>query len=158
MQGNSRRRMDETGTVGGGLAVVASPPGVGVGRGSKNSLPADIRDQFRRFRRKSLALALTLFALDAAAYAGCCTALVVLHWPWALKIPLSFLLGLFITRLFIVGHDAAHGSLTGHRLPDAIIARIDFLPSLHPCSLWQVGHNRVHHAFTNLKGIDFIWI
>jgi omega-6 fatty acid desaturase (delta-12 desaturase) len=155
VQRDSRKVMGEVDAPRGGAAV-ASPPDLG--RESKNNLPAEIRDEFQRFRRKSLALALALFVLDAAAYAGCFTALVMLHWRWAFKIPLSFLLGFLITRLFIVGHDAAHGSLTGYRLLDAIVARVAFLPSLHPCSLWQVGHNRVHHAFTNLKGIDFIWI
>ena len=79
-------------------------------------------------------------------------------WPWMLKLPFSILLGVLITRLFIIGHDAAHGSLTGSQLLNAVVARLAFLPSLHPCSLWQVGHNRVHHSFTNLKGLDFIWI
>jgi omega-6 fatty acid desaturase (delta-12 desaturase) len=31
------------------------------------------------------------------------------------------------------------------------------LPSLTPYSLWDVGHNVVHHGQTNLKGFDFVW-
>jgi omega-6 fatty acid desaturase (delta-12 desaturase) len=31
------------------------------------------------------------------------------------------------------------------------------LPSLTPYSLWDVGHNVVHHGYTNLKGVDFVW-
>jgi acyl-lipid omega-6 desaturase (Delta-12 desaturase) len=31
------------------------------------------------------------------------------------------------------------------------------LPSLTPYSLWEVGHNVVHHGQTNLKGFDFVW-
>jgi hypothetical protein len=30
-------------------------------------------------------------------------------------------------------------------------------PSLTPFSLWDVGHNVVHHGYTNLKGFDFVW-
>ncbi|MEY4596661.1 MAG: hypothetical protein RLZZ506_1081, partial [Bacteroidota bacterium] len=26
-----------------------------------------------------------------------------------------------------------------------------------PYSLWEVGHNVVHHGQTNLKGFDFVW-
>jgi omega-6 fatty acid desaturase (delta-12 desaturase) len=82
----------------------------------------------------------------------------MLDWPWALKLPLSILLGCTISRLFILGHDAAHGSLTGRRFVDGAIARMALLPCVQPCSLWQVGHNRIHHAFANLKGVDVTWI
>jgi omega-6 fatty acid desaturase (delta-12 desaturase) len=103
-------------------------------------------------------LAVLLFTVDAALYSACFLLIAFAPWTWALKLPLSILLGVLINRLFIVGHDAAHGSLTNSALLNATLARLAFLPSLHPCSLWQVGHNRVHHCFTNLKGIDFIWI
>jgi acyl-lipid omega-6 desaturase (Delta-12 desaturase) len=32
-----------------------------------------------------------------------------------------------------------------------------FMPSLTPYSLWDVGHNVVHHGYTNLKDFDFVW-
>ena len=35
--------------------------------------------------------------------------------------------------------------------------RLTFLPSLTPYSLWEIGHNVVHHGYTNLKGFDFVW-
>ena len=62
-----------------------------------------------------------------------------------------------IVRLFIIGHDACHGSLTDHDLLNKILGWIAFLPSLTPYSLWRVGHNVVHHGFNNLKGRDFVW-
>jgi omega-6 fatty acid desaturase (delta-12 desaturase) len=31
------------------------------------------------------------------------------------------------------------------------------LPSLTTFSLWDIGHNVVHHGYTNLKGFDFVW-
>jgi omega-6 fatty acid desaturase (delta-12 desaturase) len=37
------------------------------------------------------------------------------------------------------------------------LGRIAFLPSLTPFSLWDIGHNVVHHGYTNLKGFDFVW-
>nr|WP_232457532.1 fatty acid desaturase [Burkholderia ubonensis] len=64
----------------------------------------------------------------------------------------------FITgRLFIIGHDACHQSLTPNRRLNRWLGRIAFLPSLTPYSLWEVGHNVVHHGYTNLKGFDFVW-
>lgn len=62
-----------------------------------------------------------------------------------------------IGRLFIIGHDACHQSLTPHRRLNHWLGRIAFLPSITPYSLWEVGHNVVHHGYTNLKGFDFVW-
>ena len=60
-------------------------------------------------------------------------------------------------RLFILGHDACHQSLTEHRALNRWIGRLVFLPSLTPYSLWEIGHNVVHHGYTNLRGFDFVW-
>jgi len=65
--------------------------------------------------------------------------------------------GLVICRLFILGHDACHQSLTAHRGLNRWLGRLVFLPSLTPYSLWEVGHNVVHHGYTNLRGFDFVW-
>jgi omega-6 fatty acid desaturase (delta-12 desaturase) len=59
--------------------------------------------------------------------------------------------------LFIIGHDACHQSYTPHRGLNRLLGRIAMIPSLTPYSLWQVGHNIVHHGYTNLKGVDFVW-
>ena len=69
----------------------------------------------------------------------------------------SILTTVAIIRLFILGHDACHGSLTPNALLNKILGRIAFLPSLTPYSLWRVGHNVVHHGFNNLRGRDFVW-
>jgi len=119
---------------------------------------ADLRAGLTEFETPSTALALAIFTADALIYATGFWMLTTLPWGWQAKLPLSILLGVVITRFFIVGHDAAHGAFTGARCLNGFIGRVAMLPSLHPYSLWQVGHNRVHHSFTNLKGLDFIWI
>jgi omega-6 fatty acid desaturase (delta-12 desaturase) len=128
------------------------------GSASEKSLQDALRQGLQRYRTRSTVLALGYFLLDAGAYAVCFLCLATSVWPLALKLPLSILMGLLITRLAILGHDAAHGSLTDSHLLNATLGRIALLPALHAFSLWQVGHNRVHHAFTNLKGLDFIWV
>ncbi|MES2991847.1 MAG: fatty acid desaturase [Pseudomonadota bacterium] len=65
--------------------------------------------------------------------------------------------GVVISRLFILGHDACHQSFTPHRGLNRWLGRLVFLPSLTPYSLWEVGHNVVHHGYTNLRGFDFVW-
>src|SRR5277367_3843717 len=118
----------------------------------------EIRAALKQFQCKSTAVALSLFGFDVALYAVLFTMLVVVRANWLVKLPISALLGVITTRLFIIGHDAAHGALARSRFLNAFIGRLALLPSLHPFSLWVVGHNRVHHSFTNLKGRDFIWI
>lgn len=105
-------------------------------------------------RTTPLPLALTLLdtALFLAVLAG-----VVLAPHWAAKLGLGILAGLMIARLFIIGHDACHQSLTPRRGLNKWLGRLTFLPSLTPYSLWEIGHNVVHHGYTNLKGFDFVW-
>ena len=69
----------------------------------------------------------------------------------------SLVAALWIARLFVIGHDACHGSYTPNKTLNGWIGRIAFLPSLTPYSLWEVGHNLAHHGFTNLKGRDYVW-
>ena len=105
---------------------------------------------------RSVARALTLFALDYAIFAAVLAGVVLAPQWWA-KLGLGVLLGLVIARLFIIGHDACHQSLTDRRGLNKWLGRLTFLPSLTPYSLWEVGHNVVHHGYTNLKGFDFVW-
>ncbi len=99
---------------------------------------------------------LALVALDLVLFAGCMAATVLLRHP-ALQLLAGVATGLLISRLFILGHDACHQSLTPHRRLNRWVGRLVFLPSLTPYSLWEVGHNVVHHGYTNLKEFDFVW-
>ncbi|MDK2660956.1 fatty acid desaturase [Cupriavidus consociatus] len=105
---------------------------------------------------RSTPRALALFAFDYLLFAAVLAG-VVLAPHWAAKLALGVLAGLVIARLFIIGHDACHQSLTPRRGLNKWLGRLSFLPSLTPYSLWEVGHNVVHHGYTNLKGFDFVW-
>jgi omega-6 fatty acid desaturase (delta-12 desaturase) len=100
--------------------------------------------------------ALALVVLDLALFAGLLAATIVLRHPVS-KVVAGIGCGLVIGRLFILGHDACHQSLTAHRRLNRWVGRLVFLPSLTPYSLWEVGHNVVHHGYTNLRGFDFVW-
>jgi omega-6 fatty acid desaturase (delta-12 desaturase) len=99
---------------------------------------------------------LLLLALDWSLFALLLVATVWLQSPWA-KALAGLAAGFMIGRLFIIGHDACHQSYTPHRRLNRWLGRIAFIPSLTPYSLWEVGHNVVHHGYTNLKGVDFVW-
>ena len=115
-----------------------------------------IRAWLEPVTRKNTTYALALVAADLAAFALAMTAVVLLPHP-ALQLLAGVLAGLVIGRLFILGHDACHQSLTPHRRLNRWLGRLVFMPSLTPYSLWDIGHNVVHHGYTNLKDFDFVW-
>ncbi len=115
-----------------------------------------LRDILSAYYDRSTLLAVVLLALDLALFAaGQYLLLAASALGWQLVG--GALTTLAIVRLFIIGHDACHGSLTDHAALNKLLGRIAFLPSLTPFSLWRVGHNVVHHGFNNLKGRDFVW-
>ena len=115
-----------------------------------------IRSWLAPLSSRSTARALALVLLDVALFmAGLAT--TVLARNLLVQLLAGVGTGLVISRLFILGHDACHQSLTPHRGLNRWLGRIVFLPSLTPYSLWEVGHNVVHHGYTNLKDFDFVW-
>jgi omega-6 fatty acid desaturase (delta-12 desaturase) len=94
--------------------------------------------------------------LDAAFFSALIWGVVGL--PLAGKLLLAVPLQLALARLFILGHDACHGSLFADSLANQIVGRLVFLPTLTTFSLWHVGHNLAHHGFANLKGRDQVWV
>lgn len=108
------------------------------------------------FARQSTWLALAIAAAELAAVVAF-TALAVSPLPLPLNLTAAIAAGLLIGTLFTVGHDACHQSLTRHRTLNDWIGRIVFIPSAHARSLWILGHNRIHHGYTNLRGRDYVW-
>ena len=100
--------------------------------------------------------ALLLLFIDAALWLGAIAATIFVE-SIILKIVFGVIAGFVTGRIFILGHDACHQSFTPNRELNKVLGRIAFLPSLTPYSLWDVGHNVVHHGQTNLKGFDFVW-
>lgn len=105
---------------------------------------------------RTTAYAVLLLCVDYVLLGATLAATVLLKPLW-LKLLSGLLAGFVVGRLFIIGHDACHQSLTPRRGLNRWLGRIAFLPSLTAYSLWDMGHNTVHHGFTNLKGVDFVW-
>ena len=116
-----------------------------------------LRTWITPFADKSTLRALALLAFDYAVWLG-----LIAITVWApsilVKVIAGNVAGFWIGRLFILGHDACHQSFTPHRGLNKILGRIAFLPSVTPYSVWEIGHNVVHHGQTNLKGFDTIWV
>ncbi len=122
------------------------------------SLQASVATITRQFSRRFLRTELTVARLlvDAAiyvfsfAFAVACSSVV-------LRIACGVLCGFAIARLFLIGHDACHGSYFRSKRWNRVAGALTFLPSYTPFQAWEYAHNFVHHGFTNLKGKDYVW-
>src|SRR5260370_16179477 len=94
---------------------------------------AHLRQILRPYRAKADVFAVSLFAADCAMYA-ICTAAAAAHIGWFVRFLAGTAAGVLLAVLFVVGHDACHGSLTSRRLLKASIGRIAVLPTLTPFS------------------------
>jgi omega-6 fatty acid desaturase (delta-12 desaturase) len=107
-------------------------------------------------RSRKLWLPLGIFLLSASLYAASLVGAVVVPWV-ALKVPLLAANGFLVGALFLIGHDAHHGSFTGRPWLNRLIGRLSFLPSLVPPTSWRYNHNYLHHSFTNCADRDYVW-
>ena len=125
---------------------------------ASESMPARkvIRSWLTHLMERSTSRALMLLVVDYMIFFVLISAAVGLSNGW-LRLLAGLVAGFWIGRLFILGHDACHQSYTPNRSLNRVLGRIAFLPSLTPYSLWDTGHNVVHHGYTNLKGVDFVW-
>jgi omega-6 fatty acid desaturase (delta-12 desaturase) len=115
-----------------------------------------LRELLAPWRASRDLAALGLMMFDCAAFVAL-ECIAIFARSFVLRAASAVLASLFISRLFILAHDACHGSLFSKRWMNQLAGRVGFLPSLTPYSLWEVGHNVVHHGFTNLKGRDWVW-
>jgi omega-6 fatty acid desaturase (delta-12 desaturase) len=115
-----------------------------------------LRQQLRPLRGKSTGWALTIVGIDLTCYLACVAIAIRNANSWV-GVVFGALAGVGTGALFLVGHDACHGSFTKSPRLNAWLGRIVFLPSLTPFSSSETGHNHTHHQYTNLKTRDYVW-
>ncbi|GMV27595.1 MAG: hypothetical protein AMXMBFR58_36260 [Phycisphaerae bacterium] len=106
---------------------------------------------------RSTAKGVTIF-LGATALWASFMAIAVFADDLALKVAASLTAGLWLAILFVVGHDACHGSLTPRPLLNRLLGRLAFVHSLHPYTSWKHSHNSLHHGWTNVRGKDIVFV
>jgi acyl-lipid omega-6 desaturase (Delta-12 desaturase) len=117
---------------------------------SANQLRAGLPENSRSARPL---FACCFFSFVFAIYLGLLLLSLSLH-SLGLKLLVGLFVGQAIGTVFVIAHDAAHGSWTGRPKLDRFIAAIAMLPAWHPYCTWEVEHNKIHHYWTNLKGMD----
>src|SRR4051812_48996703 len=105
----------------------------------------------RHWRTSSALRGLLVVAVCAAVYLGTFAGMFLLPTWWARLISL-ILQPFAIGMLFVIGHDAAHNSLTPIGWLNRLLGRLVMLPAYHPFASWAHNHNTLHHGGTNLKG------
>jgi len=114
------------------------------------------RGQLRSLHLRSNLKGAAIFLMDLILFAGA-IGLCIVTTSLSLKIGCSIVAGVMTSLLFVVGHDACHQSLMSRRWLNRLVGTIAFLPCLHAFSFWELGHNRIHHRFTNRRGKDYVW-
>jgi acyl-lipid omega-6 desaturase (Delta-12 desaturase) len=107
-----------------------------------------------RLAQRKTALPLLILGRDFALYfASLCMAVAPV--PWSVSLVASVWAGIMIGGIFVAGHDACHQALTPHRRLNNWIGRLALAPAWTTRSLWIHFHNRIHHVYTNVVGIDY---
>src|SRR5262249_57986431 len=71
---------------------------------------------------------------------------------WWLQLVALAVNPIVIGALFVIGHDACHGSLVRTGWLNRLLGRLAMLPAWHPFTSWAHSHNALHHGWTNFKG------
>jgi omega-6 fatty acid desaturase (delta-12 desaturase) len=105
----------------------------------------------RQWRRSSLRHGLLVVAVSGLLYLGAFLGAFLLPHP-LLRLGCILVLPVLIGSLFVIGHDAAHNSLTPLGWLNRVLGRLVMLPAYHPYTSWSHAHNTLHHGWTNFKG------
>ncbi len=81
------------------------------------------------------------------------------HAHWAFTIPLNVLAGLFLVRIFIIQHDAGHGSFFPKRMWNTCVGFISSILTMVPYAAWQYTHALHHSTSSNLdkRGVGDVY-
>jgi len=95
-----------------------------------------------------------LFVRDYALYWGFLAGVLfatAIGW----KILFSVLIGIRLTSMYTLAHDASHRTLCADRRLNFAIALLLGVPSVQNYRMWTHDHNHVHHPRTNGDHFDF---
>lgn len=124
-------------------------------RGSLDSLSKIIRKIPKRCFEKDATRAFGYLARDLALA-------VVLGYgilaadSWLVAPLLSLLLGCVLTGLFVIGHDAGHGSFSNSAKVNRIVGHLTSIPVLWPYDVWRLSHDH-HHRWTHHAEKEIAW-
>lgn len=108
-------------------------------------------------RNRRLLPVLVRFFATYAVYLGFVAGAVVLP-GWPMKGVCVIAAAVAISGLYVLGHDAGHGSLVPGRRLNQWLARFAFFPAYAPLTAWHRAHVLLHHNFLRVRGKDMAWV
>ena len=108
------------------------------------------------WRISSTARGLLVVALAVIVYSATFAGMFLLP-TWWLRLLAVLVHPIAIGMLFVIGHDAAHNSLTPIGWLNRILGRLVLMPAYHPYTSWCHSHNTLHHGWTNVAECDYSW-
>lgn len=106
------------------------------------------------FAKPTLRRGLTVAIRDIVLYSALLA--VIVFAPWlGLKIVASILLGIRMTSMYTLAHDASHDALVPGKRLNWVIALVLGVPTFQNYRMWTHDHNHVHHPRTNGDHYDF---
>lgn len=117
---------------------------------SQNTLPFTVQDLHaaipERCFKPNTARSFAYLAFDLAIIAGL-YAILAQTSVWYIEWPIIFLIGTMLWSLFVLGHDAGHGSFSSDRTVNTIVGILVHGAILVPYRGWQRSH-ALHHMKT----------
>lgn len=75
---------------------------------------------------------------------------------WLAALPLSLLLGVVMTGLFVVAHDAGHRSFSSNLLVNNAVGEMLSALLIWPFHVWRLSHD-THHRYTHHISKEIAW-
>jgi acyl-lipid omega-6 desaturase (Delta-12 desaturase) len=110
----------------------------------------------KEFHESSIVYPVVFFFSASTIYLGGIIGLGMIR-ETLVKTILAVPMTLSVAKLFVIGHDACHGSFIPNRRLNRIVAASALTMSFHFPGAWRFWHNAVHHVFTNDLTKDFVW-
>jgi omega-6 fatty acid desaturase (delta-12 desaturase) len=120
-----------------------------------DSLPKIIRSIPRHCLRPDVLKSFSYLFRDVILCAGL-VALIISTRNIAIAIPLSLLLGVVMTGLFVVAHDAGHRSFSSSLFINNIVGEICSALLIWPFHVWRLSHD-THHRYTHHISKEIAW-
>lgn len=120
-----------------------------------DSIPKIIRNIPKDCLESSFIRSLSYVLRDYAIVFACAYFIVVLDsWVWGFF--LSLIMGAALGGLFVIGHDAGHGSFCRSKKWNYFFGHLTTSPVLWPFHIWRLDHDH-HHRYSSHIDKDSAW-
>ena len=122
---------------------------------SLDPLPRIIKNIPRQYLRPNMWVSFAYLARDLVFAVVLVALLLKFRSPW-IALPLSLILGLVMTGIFVIGHDAGHRSFSSNLAVNDTVGNILSALLMWPFHVWRLSHD-THHRYTHHIDKEVAW-